>query len=207
MSSKHCPRCGRTLSLTEFHKNHSTRDGLSCWCRDCANENTRKFAKTPSGIYTNIKSRVRYRSKNPRRWGMDKPFNITREEFTEWYESQPKSCVYCGIWEEDLVLISDSYNNRTPRLTVDCRNNERGYEVNNLVLACHRCNTTKNDFFTYEDMLIIGSLIKTKWEGIKETTNTPKGDKKSRQPIMAQRTADSPGRDVCGLRKRVKSDD
>jgi len=35
MSVKTCSRCGITKSVEEFCKNHTTRDGLQYWCREC----------------------------------------------------------------------------------------------------------------------------------------------------------------------------
>ena len=35
MESKCCPKCERLLSIKEFSKNRSTKDGLQSWCRAC----------------------------------------------------------------------------------------------------------------------------------------------------------------------------
>lgn len=164
MSTKACTRCGRVLSLSAFGKHRLGKDGLNYWCKECNKERAQEYSQTASGIFTSIKSRVKYRAKNPRRWGMKKDFNITREDFIKWYNIQPKTCFYCGVAETDLTTIHDSYNSRSLRLTVDCKDNDRGYEIDNLVLSCQRCNTTKNDFFTWEEMRWIGqNFIRQKW--------------------------------------------
>lgn len=91
--------------------------------------------------------------------------NISRAEFTDWYENEPKVCVYCEISEEDLGIFPDRYNKTTTRLTVDCKDNELGYIRENLVLACHRCNTVKSDLFSFWEMLEIGQkYIRPIWE-------------------------------------------
>jgi hypothetical protein len=39
---KTCPQCGRTLSVTEFHRNVRRSDGLAFYCRQCAAERSEK---------------------------------------------------------------------------------------------------------------------------------------------------------------------
>lgn len=46
------------------------------------------------------------------------------------------------------------------RLTIDRKNNNGNYCIDNIVLACYRCNTIKGDFFTEQEMLKIGKIIK-----------------------------------------------
>lgn len=38
METKKCYKCGRTLPVTEFYKNRSTKDGLQSMCKDCIKE-------------------------------------------------------------------------------------------------------------------------------------------------------------------------
>ena len=38
------------------------------------------------------------------------------------------------------------------RLTVDRKDNDKGYSLDNMVLACHRCNSIKGDWFSYDEM-------------------------------------------------------
>jgi hypothetical protein len=84
---------------------------------------------------------------------------MTINEFLIWYYSQIRQCEYCGILEEDWCKCKDSLTKFYYRLQVDRKNNEKGYEIKNLVLACPRCNFTKSDFFSYKDMLKIGERI------------------------------------------------
>jgi len=92
-------------------------------------------------------------------------------EFIEWYVNQPKTCVYCGIKEADLMKIKDCYNNKNTRLSVDCKGNERGYILDNLVLACYRCNSIKSNILTFSEMMYIGqNFIKPKWDKQLRTT-------------------------------------
>jgi len=90
---------------------------------------------------------------------------ITREEFIEWYENEPKICVYCGLTEKEAKKYITFCSGRFGRLTIDCKDNDLGYIAGNLVLACYKCNITKNDMLTYEEMLYVGkNFIKPKWD-------------------------------------------
>ena len=94
-----------------------------------------------------------------------KQVDFTMEEFIKWYSSQRKICYYCDLSEENINLFDWKTNGRVKRLTLDRRNNNRGYELNNLVLACYLCNAVKNNVFTEQEMLEIGErYIKPKWQ-------------------------------------------
>ena len=57
------------------------------------------------------------------------------------------------------------------QLSIDCKDNDLGYTIDNIVLACDRCNFIKSNIFTYEEMCFIGeNLIKPKWESFPEIT-------------------------------------
>ncbi len=36
--TKECNRCHRVLPITEFHRNHTRKDGYQCQCKDCQRE-------------------------------------------------------------------------------------------------------------------------------------------------------------------------
>jgi len=93
-----------------------------------------------------------------------KPFEITRDEFIEWYNAQEKVCVYCDILEKDLELWIDNYNPHAQRLAIDCKDNDIGYTINNITLSCYICNFIKGNMFSYKEMLEIGQKhVKPKW--------------------------------------------
>ena len=43
---KHCPKCGVTKSLDEFHRHSKHSSGYETYCKPCQNENSRKSNKT-----------------------------------------------------------------------------------------------------------------------------------------------------------------
>ncbi len=113
---------------------------------------------SPRGIYSIIKSALK--DKNNHRKALLK---ISKEDFVKWYNSQEKICFYCkrtlGETQTDIL------NRKVHRLTIDRIDNNKGYEKGNLVLACLRCNAIKNNYFTKDEMLEIGEIIRRKeWE-------------------------------------------
>ena len=89
-------------------------------------------------------------------------FTISPEEFITWYESQEKKCVYCNKLESEIRKEFDILDSKSTRLSVDRVDNDKGYEAGNLALACQRCNTIKGNFFTKDEMMEIGKVIKKK---------------------------------------------
>lgn len=157
METKHCKRCDRTLPISEFYHDKKSKDGRAFYCRDCSREYAKEYRKTVGSIYSGMMGNVTTYHR--------KPFNVTRKEFYEWYKNQPKKCAYCGLCEDDITKINDTQLNRSLRLTIDCKDNDRGYVIDNLVLSCLRCNFMKNDLLDYEAMRDIGQRhIKPIWE-------------------------------------------
>ena len=84
---------------------------------------------------------------------------LKKRGFFEWYEKQPKKCIYCGIEEEKLQRIFDVENgilhtkrNRGRFLELerkDAKNNE--YSPDNCALACYLCNNHKSDLISVTD--------------------------------------------------------
>ena len=138
------------------------KDGHNSWCKQCARDRSAEWSKTPSGIYTSLKSRIKHAKKY--RVREVKPFNVTRKEFIEWYENTPKQCVYCDLPEEEMWAMQEDFDRRVKRLELDCANNKLGYEIGNIMLACHRCNFIKNNILTYEEMREFAQkYIKPRW--------------------------------------------
>lgn len=158
---KTCTLCSKTKPLSEFTKHRAMKDGRSCWCKSCSNKRAKAYRESPAGIYTTIKGRENFRKR--------KPFNITKEGFLEWYAKQLKNCVYCGISQEDAPLMRKHYNAHATRLSIDCKDNDKGYVLENMVLSCGRCNFIKGNMFTYDEMREIGEkYIKPKWQAFKK---------------------------------------
>jgi len=157
---KTCTLCKVEQPLFSFSKHKLSKDGFAHWCKECNRKRGKIYRRTPAGIYSTLRGCTRFRNK--------KSFNISREGFIKWYELQPKICGYCDVVEEDLWVVQNHYGKRVKRLTVDCMDNSRGYDLNNIILACIRCNFIKSDLLSYGEMREFAQkYIKPKWMKIK----------------------------------------
>ena len=108
--------------------------------------------KNPKGIYDCIKQGAKKRKIE---------MIMTQKEFCDWYLAQDRSCFYCKRNEADVVIEKDIIQVMAHRLTIDRCDNKVGYSIGNIVLCCSRCNTVKGNYFTKNEMLLIGNII---WE-------------------------------------------
>ena len=115
----------------------------------------KRFSQTPKGIYKILKRRVSLSGK---------PIS-SKEAFCNWFESVIKRCVYCKVKAEDLLPFRIK-GKLISRLTIERRDNSKGYTVDNLVLACCICNTTRSNIFTETQMIEIGKVIAKIWKNV-----------------------------------------
>lgn len=164
--TKECTKCGVEKPLSAFSKHRLSKDGHAYQCKECNSTRAKAWRGTPIGIYTNIKGRANYlNKKKPARF---KPVLVTQDEFVEWYTKQDRICAYCSILEDDLWILREHFDNRVYRLTVDNKDNKLGYSLENMVLACERCNFIKGNLFSFEQMREIGQkYVRPIWEEIK----------------------------------------
>lgn len=142
---------------TYYHKHKSSiQERFSKWYSDNQQRLVDKqflYSKSIGGIYTQVKRSAKKRNKK---------VNISKEEFTIWWKKQEQKCYYCGKTLHQVINDNDTMNNCRTRLTIDRKDNDKPYEVSNIVLACYRCNMIKSNFFTEKEMLEIGKIIKNK---------------------------------------------
>lgn len=107
-------------------------------------------------------------------------FSLTEVTLKKWWMSTPDKCAYCEISIEeyrklrDYVIAYQGDNweiNRFKRffalnnhaqindMTIDRVDNSRGYEISNIVKSCWFCNSLKSDFYTGEEMRVVGKQI------------------------------------------------
>lgn len=83
------------------------------------------YRKTPKGRYVFLKSEAKRRN------------HIVTITFEEYCEICKRNCHYCGIKVENGPAL-------------DRIDSSRGYEKDNVVLSCKRCNCAKNDMTVSE---------------------------------------------------------
>ena len=158
MESKRCTRCKEIKPVTEFWKGRP--DCKGCWgefkkkrrrdipmkVRLMDRSYMAKYGKTTIGRFHNIKT-------NLKRRGID--LDINRDDFVAWFNRQSRKCHYC---HREFTKANGRKLELTG-LTIDRKNNSRGYTKGNLVLACRRCNMIKGSWFTEEQMLEIANMF------------------------------------------------
>jgi len=157
---KKCCGCLCELDISRFGICRPMRDGLRPVCKKCfiQREYASKIANN-TRLYNTLRRR---NEKNKR----DTTF--TKQELASWLVSQPKRCHYCEIPDkliEDILSKEYGFHRRTKRLTVDRKDNEKGYIIENMCLACSVCNVLKNSFFTEKEFKEIAiKYIKPRWK-------------------------------------------
>ncbi len=82
-------------------------------------------------------------------------FNISKVDFLNIIKKYKGNCEYCGV----KTIISKKWDLKT--MSIDRKDNNKGYSKGNIVICCYLCNSIKHKIFTFEDMkCIIGPLIK-----------------------------------------------
>lgn len=99
-------------------------------------------SNTTKGRYYRLKSKAKTAGRS---------FNIHLEEFISWYEGQNLVCHYCG---KTLTYGKWKIHNLTD-LTIDRKDSNLGYALDNIVLSCRRCNLMKGDWLTHRQTLEI----------------------------------------------------
>jgi hypothetical protein len=101
---------------------------------------SKRFMKRPYESVYNLMLDVARRSNTP--------VDITYEEFICY--TKQKTCHYCY---SDIVWCKHDRAHAAGgnRYNLDRVNSSQGYEVNNLVVCCKRCNIGKNRLFSYAE--------------------------------------------------------
>ena len=135
--------CGTIKDVSGYKLTHG--DSLSCGCVH-PNQRLRPYEALYNKLCRGAKKR-------------NLPCSLTYPEFVSFTDVE--QCHYCGV----VVAWSPFFGkDNSSAYKLDRKNNAQGYESENLVVACFRCNRTKHNRFTYAQMVEIGNLIR-RWEG------------------------------------------
>jgi 5-methylcytosine-specific restriction endonuclease McrA len=189
MNTKLCYKCKKNLKINKFYKDNTKKDRLSSYCKKCHLQNMKNYYpihkkeiikraieyyythrekiklykkqcyqtntdkiklynSTAKGIFQRIKIRAKLRKKI---------FILNEKEFISWYNNQEQKCYYCNRTLEKIK--NDTKEKHKSILSIDRKDNNEGYKLDNIVLACRRCNYIKSDYFTEREMLRIGKLL------------------------------------------------
>ena len=155
MKEKYCNCCKQTKPIFAFGKCRSYKDGLTVYCSECTRIQRRQtrqanpehykvyqkeyhkhyMGQTPQGYYSRLKNNAKRKNIT---------FEIIIAEFVSWFPQQRLECHYCG---QSLERGNGSMARNS--LNIDRKDNNRGYSLDNIVIACRRCNSMKGDWLTY----------------------------------------------------------
>lgn len=119
--------------------------------REELNRKKALWFQTPEGIYAHLLAGAKKRRIT---------LNFGKEEFSKWWVKQNKRCYYCNRTLKEIKECEDIFAKRFKRLTIDRKDNTKPYILENMILACYRCNAIKSDFFTEKEALKIGKIIR-----------------------------------------------
>ncbi len=149
-----CRKCGVKKLTDEFPKYNPKWRQQHTVCLECCRLKTAKsyrkhiderrqrdrdWSHTPEGYYLRLKLNAGYRKTD---------FQIDRDVFLQWFSVTPRECHYCHT---PLVISGDFKH----RVSIDRKDNSRGYVIDNIAICCSPCNTMKNNLFTEQEMIEI----------------------------------------------------
>lgn len=122
-TKKMCCKCYNKQSYYKYHEERKERNRLKYY----------KYAGKFNWTYTQ-------KVITAKRKGHEVKF--TREQFQKWFDKNPKICEYCGRDEKVWNTTKKGFI-KQKRLTIDRKDNNRTYEIDNICWACPECNTLK----------------------------------------------------------------
>ena len=108
---------------------------------------------------------VRWYSLKIRSRKMGMPFVLTRDEFSDWFLKSEKKCAYCDLFDLSLAGWFPG-GKKILNFTIDRKNSDLPYSIENICFSCWTCNRLKSDYFTFDEFQEIGQrYIKPRWIG------------------------------------------
>lgn len=99
--------------------------------------------------------------------------SVAYERLTNLKSRAHKKCLSFDLDEQFLANLLDTpcvYCGSELMIEVDRKSPAQGYVYSNVVPACRRCNTIKNNVVTYEEMMKIAHYLGWGWAKDKEVT-------------------------------------
>lgn len=171
-----CCDCKKLKLIFEFYKSRRKGcGGYSYRCITCSIESSKIYCKNNKAkrrihaivaYKNNILSR-RYEGIKLRSIQNGWPFIITKEEFMDWCNRVEKKCNYCDLID---LSLNKRGNTQLYMFTIDRKDNNMPYTIENICLACWTCNKTKAEIFGHDEFKELAQrYIKPKWQRKLET--------------------------------------
>ncbi|MDP3728287.1 MAG: hypothetical protein Q8R18_02420 [bacterium] len=163
---KICTKCKEKKNLNDFYGKENKK---MSWCKKCSStqimEGRKKNSLRWKEYYKDTRTRpsLIFSRKRANAKQQKVEFTISKEDFIEWYKKQELKCHYCLLQPKNFPQTNDPFLLTKVNLGLDRINCKEGYTLSNIVLCCNRCNIIKEDFFSYEEMKIIGRVVRKRW--------------------------------------------
>ena len=92
---KFCSKCKITKEIIEFNKNKKSRDGLSCWCKNCNSIYKKQYHKVNVDYCRKYRKENRERIQKYQKEYDLKKYNLTLEQKNEMLNKQNGCCAIC----------------------------------------------------------------------------------------------------------------
>lgn len=184
---KICSYCSTLKHIREFSIHRQSTDGLNQYCKTCFNELNSENRKTwrknnldkarkssresmnRTGRNRSLYAKMTQFKKRNIKLGFG-DLKFTYKELVDWNYNQKRECYYCSCPESLIKTGLWSHRKHagsTRQLTFDRKNNNIGYELDNLCLACDPCNVAKSNIFNEQDFIEIAQkYIKPMWQRV-----------------------------------------
>lgn len=120
MEKKRCVRCGEDKSLSEFHRNSRSKDGLHSYCKKCNKEKAAAHLKTDKGRTALKRALAKAADRGYYRYGKGAipilkqaaekrgiAFDLTADILEQWWYNQPDACYYCKSDLSEYLALRD----------------------------------------------------------------------------------------------------
>lgn len=79
--------------------------------------------------------------------------DITYEDYLQY--TKIPNCHYC-----ERPINWQPYGDNIPGFFLDRKDNNKTHTKDNVVVCCGPCNSTKRNYFNYEEFLLVGPILK-----------------------------------------------
>jgi len=152
---KLCSRCNEFKKVEDFNGDKSKSDGLTCWCKECCYENTKRWrANNPEQCVEKLKQ---WRMNNPKKsWVIQSLYKhrqkgfkvkITNDALFDLAKNT-ETCPLCGCELDWSLGTKSKPQHDSP--TLDRVDNTDTITLDNIQIICHRCNLAKSTMLMKE---------------------------------------------------------
>ena len=167
-----CITCKQLKKYEEFinKQKESGKSKAECW--DCFITKTKarkratyarhkkegtlppKFDRSKLTMVSHLWAKISSKNSSSKDSERSSQVNITNKEFKVWFANNyDDTCSYCGVSLQQY-RSSKFLKKIRPHIKnfgIDRKDTKRGYEIDNIAVACNFCNSVKGSFFTHDE--------------------------------------------------------